>query len=145
MGDIQTAVRRLFPGDLAKHALSEGTKAVTKYVSSGNSISLKGGKMECKGKLTAGSDVNDVNNTVTRAAGLQAPVLEIAHVMHARLGNPPSLTAAVYLAATAEYIAAEIIELSGNSARDNKSSWIQPGHVQLAMRNDAELNKMFQN
>ncbi|EDW45288.1 GM11052 [Drosophila sechellia] len=31
---IQTAVRLLLPGELAKHAVSEGTKAVTKYTSS---------------------------------------------------------------------------------------------------------------
>eukprot|EP01126_Amoeba_proteus_P058716 TRINITY_DN760_c0_g1_i2.p1 TRINITY_DN760_c0_g1~~TRINITY_DN760_c0_g1_i2.p1 ORF type:complete len:126 (-),score=28.82 TRINITY_DN760_c0_g1_i2:209-586(-) len=29
--EIQTAVRLLLPGELAKHAVSEGTKAVTKY------------------------------------------------------------------------------------------------------------------
>ncbi|XP_065094695.1 histone H2B-like, partial [Ochlerotatus camptorhynchus] len=33
-GGIQTAVRLLLPGELAKHAVSEGTKAVTKYTSS---------------------------------------------------------------------------------------------------------------
>ena len=32
--EIQTAVKLLLPGELAKHAVSEGTKAVTKYVSS---------------------------------------------------------------------------------------------------------------
>ena len=32
--EIQTAVRLLLPGELAKHAVSEGTKAVTKYTSS---------------------------------------------------------------------------------------------------------------
>ena len=32
--EIQTAVRLLLPGELAKHAVSEGTKAVTKYSSS---------------------------------------------------------------------------------------------------------------
>ena len=31
--EIQTAVRLLLPGELAKHAISEGTKAVTKYTS----------------------------------------------------------------------------------------------------------------
>ena len=29
--EIQTAVRLLLPGELAKHAVSEGTKAVTKF------------------------------------------------------------------------------------------------------------------
>eukprot|EP00301_Raphidiophrys_heterophryoidea_P010096 c1513_g1_i2.p1 GENE.c1513_g1_i2~~c1513_g1_i2.p1 ORF type:complete len:174 (-),score=55.61 c1513_g1_i2:73-570(-) len=33
--EIQTAVRLLLPGELAKHAVSEGTKAVTKFSSSG--------------------------------------------------------------------------------------------------------------
>ena len=32
--EIQTAVRLVLPGELAKHAVSEGTKAVTKYTSS---------------------------------------------------------------------------------------------------------------
>jgi histone H2B len=32
--EIQTAVRLLLPGELAKHAVSEGTKAVNKYTSS---------------------------------------------------------------------------------------------------------------
>ncbi|KAI8347523.1 histone H2B type 1-A [Mortierella sp. GBAus27b] len=32
--EIQTAVRLILPGELAKHAVSEGTKAVTKYTSS---------------------------------------------------------------------------------------------------------------
>lgn len=32
--EIQTSVRLVLPGELAKHAVSEGTKAVTKYTSS---------------------------------------------------------------------------------------------------------------
>ena len=31
--DLEAAVRRVLPGELAKHAVSEGTKAVTKYTS----------------------------------------------------------------------------------------------------------------
>ena len=31
--EIQTAVRLVLPGELAKHAVSEGTKAVTKFTS----------------------------------------------------------------------------------------------------------------
>mmetsp|Transcript_61250 Transcript_61250/g.70193 ORF Transcript_61250/g.70193 Transcript_61250/m.70193 type:complete len:123 (+) Transcript_61250:98-466(+) len=31
--EVQTAVRLLLPGELAKHAVSEGTKAVTKFTS----------------------------------------------------------------------------------------------------------------
>jgi len=32
--EVQTAVRLVLPGELAKHAVSEGTKAVTKFQSS---------------------------------------------------------------------------------------------------------------
>ena len=32
--EIQTAVRLILPGELAKHAVSEGTKAVTKFTCS---------------------------------------------------------------------------------------------------------------
>ena len=32
--EIQTAIRLILPGELAKHAVSEGTKAVTKYTTS---------------------------------------------------------------------------------------------------------------
>ncbi|KAJ1988842.1 histone H2B [Dimargaris cristalligena] len=34
--EIQTAVRLLLPGELARHAVSEGTKAVTKFTSATN-------------------------------------------------------------------------------------------------------------
>uniref|UniRef100_A0A9L0SVE2 Histone H2B n=1 Tax=Equus caballus TaxID=9796 RepID=A0A9L0SVE2_HORSE len=37
--EVQTAVRLLLPGELAKHAVSEGTKAVTKYTSSNYNLS----------------------------------------------------------------------------------------------------------
>lgn len=77
-------------------------------------------------------------------AGLQFPVGRLHRFL--RKGNYAQRIgsgAPVYLAAVLEYLTAEILELAGNAAADNKKKTISPRHLQLAIRNDEELNKLL--
>ena len=78
-------------------------------------------------------------------AGLQFPVGRLHRLI--KKGNYServSSGTSVYLAAVLEYLTAEILELAGNAARDNKKARIIPRHLQLAIRNDEELNRLLQ-
>ncbi|AGO14041.1 AaceriAGR184Wp [[Ashbya] aceris (nom. inval.)] len=79
-------------------------------------------------------------------AGLTFPVGRVHRLL--RKGNYAQRIgsgAPVYMTAVLEYLAAEILELAGNAARDNKKTRIIPRHLQLAIRNDDELNKLLGN
>ncbi|PSC72221.1 Histone H2A [Micractinium conductrix] len=77
-------------------------------------------------------------------AGLQFPVGRIArYLKKGRYAERIGAGAPVYLAAVLEYLAAEVLELAGNAARDNKKTRIIPRHIQLAVRNDEELSKLL--
>merc|ERR1711935_359135 len=92
----------------------------------------KGGKVKGKAKSRSSR------------AGLQFPVGRIHRLL--RKGNYAERVGAgapVYLAAVMEYLAAEVLELVGNAARDNKKTRIIPRHLQLAIRNDEELNRLL--
>ena len=92
----------------------------------------KGGKVK----------VNDKSRS--SRVGLQFPVGRMHrllkkghHAERIEAGAP------VYLAAVLDYLSAEILELAGNAARDNKKTRIIPTHLQLPIRNDEELNKLL--
>ncbi|KAL3857892.1 hypothetical protein ACJMK2_012521 [Sinanodonta woodiana] len=92
----------------------------------------KGGKVKAKAK------------TRSSRAGLQFPVGRVHR--HLRKGNYAERVGAgapVYMAAVLEYLTAEVLELAGNAARDNKKQRIIPRHILLAVRNDEELSKML--
>jgi histone H2A len=78
-------------------------------------------------------------------AGIVFPVARLhRYLKKGKYAKRVSGGAPVYLAAILEYLTAEILELSGNAASDNKKSRIIPRHILLAVRNDEELSRLFQ-
>ncbi|KAI8926732.1 histone-fold-containing protein [Entophlyctis helioformis] len=97
-----------------------------------------------KGKSSSADKSKGGAKSRSARAGLQFPVGRVHRLL--RKGNYAQRVGAgapVYLAAVLEYLAAEILELAGNAARDNKKTRIIPRHLQLAIRNDEELNKLL--
>ena len=81
----------------------------------------------------------------SQRAGLQFPVGRMARYMRKggyskRIGGG----APVYMAAIVEYLVAELLELAGNAAKDNKKQRIVPRHIMLAVKNDDELSALLQ-
>ncbi|KAI8878053.1 histone H2A [Backusella circina FSU 941] len=84
--------------------------------------------------------------TRSAKAGVTFPVARVhKYLRNSRFKGRINRLAPIYLAAVLEYLAAEVLELAGNAARDNKRKSIKPRHLQLAIRNDEELGKLLGN
>lgn len=125
--DISAGIMVSLPGELAKHSVSELSKSVIKY-----SSSLKTEKAD---------------KPVSRSsrAGLTFPISRVQSMMmkHSAGALRKSSGAVVGLTAVLEYVTAEILELSGNYARDDKRSRIKPRDILRAIRSDEELSLLF--
>ena len=121
--EIQSATRLILPNELAKHAVSEGAKAVTKY-----GYADRGNKRKRKSN--------------SKKAGLEFSVSRCKQFLKKYNKKIGSL-APVYLAAVLEYITAELLELSGNVSRDHRRSTMKIRDLYLAIEFDDELNDMM--
>ena len=96
------------------------------------------------GKGKGGRGDKKAATSSSSKAGLQFPVGRIGrYLRQGKYATRMGAGAPVYLAAVLEYLCAEILELAGNAARDNKKSRIIPRHISLAVKNDEELNKLL--
>lgn len=132
--EVQSAVRLVFPGELAKHAVSQGTKAVTKYFSS---------KEEREStKRKKGEKLKPVSRS--KFAGLVFPITRVENIMtELSIVDRKSESCAVYMAGVLEYVISEILEIAANVAADNKKVRITPRHIKLSILNDEELSALF--
>lgn len=117
--DIQSAVRMILPGLLNQHAARQGVAAVTRF----NSNPAKGDK--------------------SARAGVIVSIGRVARHLKKNLDMRVSGDAPVYMAAVLQYVVAELLELAGNVARNQKKVRITPRHIALALMNDRELEKLY--
>lgn len=95
-------------------------------------------------KMTGRGKVKSQRISIAKRAGTIFPVSRIKRYLkgcthHQRV----AIGAPIYQAAVMEYLSAEILELAGNAANDNKKRRITPRHILLAIANDEELNKVI--
>lgn len=96
------------------------------------------------GKGKGGRGKINKGQTRSARAGLSFPVGRIGrYLKQGKYAERVGAGAPVYAAAVLEYLSAEVLELAGNAAKDNKKSRIIPRHIQLAVKNDEELNRLM--
>jgi histone H2A len=79
-------------------------------------------------------------------AGLAFPVGRISRFLRKdQYAERVGAGAPVYLAAVLEYLAAELLELAGNAAKESAKTRIVPRHLLYAIRQDDELHKLLGN
>ena len=75
---------------------------------------------------------------------LKFPVGRVARkIREGRYARSVGIGAGIFTAAVLEYLTFEILELAGNACLEHKKKQIVPRHLQLAIRNDEELNKLM--
>ncbi|EGC35493.1 hypothetical protein DICPUDRAFT_33357, partial [Dictyostelium purpureum] len=112
--EIQTSIRLNLKGDLAKIAITQGLKAVTKFNDD---------------KKNTGLTINP--NFIKRK------------VKQMNYSCRITMKSMVYLTASLEFFLSEIIELSINNAQQAKRVLVSPREILLSVKNDLELYSFF--
>ena len=120
--EVLNALLIVLPGQLAQNSVQEGKKSVIRF----KEYDSKGSSRQDKAGIIFPPSITE---KFLRNFGYSKIMV--------------TSSAPVCLAAVAEYIAAEILELASNSARDNKRIRITIRDLEMGVRNDPELNQFF--
>lgn len=104
--------------------------------------------MSTSGKGKAKANLKNVSKAQSRSskAGLAFPVGRISRFLRKdQYAERVGAGAPVYMAAVLEYLAAELLELAGNAAKESAKTRIVPRHLLYAIRQDDELHRLLGN
>ena len=97
-----------------------------------------------KGSKRRGRQAGGTSVSNSKRAGLIFPVGRCARKLRqGRYSTRVGVGGGVFMAAALEYLTMEILDLAGQCADEHKKKQIKPRHIQLAVRNDEELNKLL--
>jgi histone H2A len=122
---ILTGVRIILEGELTKFALKSAAGAVQKMCAS------KKNKSDCRRSRSLQSDLKISVAKVEKAMRLDERGVRLSE------------DGVVAMAGVAEYIATEIWELAGNAAKKHKRHTVATREIELAVRKDEDLSKLF--
>ena len=78
--------------------------------------------------------------------GLQFPVGKVNKLLRTCCNvESMDIVVSIYATAVVEYLTAEIMELAGHTAQENKNNRITPRHIMLAIKSDSELTQLLMN
>tara|TARA_B100002019_G_C21235327_1_gene582408 strand:- start:97 stop:1245 length:1149 start_codon:yes stop_codon:yes gene_type:complete len=126
--EVHNATKILLNGDLARHALTEGEKAVESFT-----------KMNGEDNLEKGLSRQN-------KAGICFPPSILEKFLR-KFGNSNVMVtqlAPIYAAAVVEYICMEVLSVSSESAKSKKRVRITVQDLDVSVKRDVELNKLFQ-
>lgn len=124
LDDLKKTVKEVIPGELAKHALNEADSAIKKYESSEGPHGIK--------NVTKIMTIHLSPVTVKKM--IKSMGMDVTDI---------PVESFIFLAAALEYLMAEILELSGNAASDNRAKTIEKRHIEIIINYDTELIELF--
>jgi len=120
--EVQNAVRTLFPEEICKNCLIEGSKSI---------------------KLFTANDVKNASRQEKANIIFPPSVAEKFLRNFGLIKTKVTKNAPIYLAAVLEYLTQDILSLSSSIATENKRIRITIRDLELAVRNDPELDRVF--